>query len=181
MNWKGIAAVFALAGTGFAACVAGGSGNAEASTSASARAVLIDREGRRVGMAVLSEQENGVLISVEVAGLPAGSKGFHIHETGLCETPTFGSAGAHFNPSSQRHGMENPSGPHAGDLPNIRIGEDGTGELRFLNPYISLTGENALLDADGAALMIHAGPDDYYTDPAGDSGDRIACGVIERS
>lgn len=150
---------------------------------ARARAELHDREGRSVGMATLTGTEHGVRIEVHVNGLSAGRHGFHIHENGRCEPPDFASAGGHFNPTSQHHGMENPAGPHGGDLPNIVVGKDGNGALTTVNPYLSLgTGApNDLLRTGGTSVMIHAGPDDYFTDPAGDSGARIACGVVERT
>jgi Cu-Zn family superoxide dismutase len=148
-----------------------------------ARAELRDREGRSVGVANLTGTERGVRIEVQAAGLTPGRHGFHIHETGRCEPPDFGSAGGHFNPGAMHHGMENPMGPHGGDLPNVVAGADGRATLTTLNPYLSLgTGAtDDLLRAGGTAVMIHAGPDDYYTDPAGDSGARVVCGVIERA
>lgn len=147
-----------------------------------ARADLRDRDGRSVGMATLTGTEHGVRIEVQVTNLSAGRHGFHIHENGRCEPPDFSSAGGHFNPTSQRHGMENPSGPHGGDLPNIVADKDGNGSLTTVNPYLSLGAgaPNDLLRDGGTSVMIHAGPDDYFTDPAGDSGARIVCGVVER-
>lgn len=164
---------------GEAGAAASAAGAAEAAT---ARAELRDAEGRSVGMATLTGTEGGVRIEVSVSGLPEGRHGFHVHETGRCDPPDFTSAGGHFNPAGQRHGIESPEGPHAGDLPNIIVGADGSGSLTTVNPYLSLgTGaDNDLLREGGTALMVHAGPDDYITDPAGDSGGRIACGVIER-
>jgi Cu-Zn family superoxide dismutase len=151
-------------------------------TSGSARAELKDRDGNSVGVATLTATERGVLIQIQASGLSAGRHGYHIHETGRCDPPDFASAGGHFNPTAMKHGMENPAGPHGGDLPNLVIGEDGTGALTVLNPYVTLgTGAaDDILRVDGTSLMIHAGPDDYYTDPAGDSGARIACGVIKK-
>lgn len=188
MRRHGIGIGAVVLALGLAACTAdrpndaASDRTAEKSAARSAQATLIDRDGQAVGTARLSERENGVLIAIEVQGLPQGRLGYHIHAVGRCEPPAFQSAGGHFNPGDRQHGMENPSGVHAGDLPNLRVGADGTGKLTVLNPHVSLSGgPNALLDDDGAALMIHAGPDDYFTDPAGDSGDRIACGVIEPS
>lgn len=156
--------------------------NPLSSSPATARAELRDREGRAVGMASLTGTERGVRIEVQVAGLTPGRHGFHIHETGRCDPPDFASAGAHFNPGAMHHGMENPMGPHGGDLPNLVADEAGNATLTTLNPYLTLgTGAaDDLLRAGGTAVMIHAGPDDYFTDPAGDSGARIVCGVIER-
>jgi Cu-Zn family superoxide dismutase len=102
-----------------------------------------------------------------------------VHETGKCEPP-FKTAGGHFNPSGKKHGMKNPAGMHGGDMPNINVGADGKAKFQVLNDQISLkAGEkNSVLDADGSALVVHATSDDYSTDPAGNAGDRIACGVI---
>jgi Cu-Zn family superoxide dismutase len=147
-----------------------------------ARAVLRDSEGHSVGVANLTGTQRGVRIEVQASGLTPGRHGFHIHENGRCDPPDFASAGGHFNPGVMHHGMENPRGPHGGDLPNLVAGEDGTATLTTLNPYLTLgTGAaDDLLRASGTAVMIHAGPDDYFTDPAGDSGARVVCGVIER-
>jgi len=146
-------------------------------------AILQDAEGNAVGQATFTESDDGVLIQVEVQGLTvaeAGEHGIHIHTTGAC-TPDFQAAGGHFNPTGAQHGLENPSGPHAGDLPNMEIDADGNGAYEATAALVTLgAGENSLFDADGSALVIHAGTDDMVTDPAGDSGDRIACGVIEQ-
>jgi Cu-Zn family superoxide dismutase len=149
----------------------------------SARAELKDRDGKTVGTATMTEEARGVRIEIQAANLPAGRHGFHIHDAGRCEPPQFTSAGGHFNPGALKHGMENAAGPHGGDLPNLVIGADGTGSLTVLNPYITLAGGDSgasLFHPGGTALVIHAGPDDYYTDPAGNSGERIACGVITK-
>jgi Cu-Zn family superoxide dismutase len=148
-----------------------------------ARAELKDREGKTVGTAVLTEEARGVRIEIQAMNLPAGRHGFHIHDAGRCEPPQFTSAGGHFNPGALKHGMENPAGPHGGDLPNLVIGQGGTGSLTVLNPYITLADGDSgasLFHPGGTALVIHAGPDDYFTDPAGNSGERIACGVITK-
>ena len=140
---------------------------------------LMTADGANVGVATFVETATGVDISVEVSGLEAGEHGIHIHAVGLCEAPDFTSAGGHFNPFGAEHGFDNPNGPHAGDLPNLEIGEDGTGSLQYTNTLITLgEGEGSLFDEDGSALVIHAGMDDHTTDPAGDSGARVACGVI---
>jgi superoxide dismutase, Cu-Zn family len=142
---------------------------------------LRNAAGDRVGTARLTQEENGVRVEVEVSGLTPGRRGLHFHERGICEPPGFQSAGGHFRPHGRQHGMENPAGPHAGDLPNLVVGADGTGRLNVLNPYVTLRpGASTLLDADGTALVLHSGADDYRTDPAGDSGDRVACGVVSR-
>ncbi len=116
---------------------------------------------------------------MEVKGLPPGAKAVHVHAVGTCEGPQFTSAGDHFNPGKKEHGMMNPQGPHAGDLPNITIAADGSGRMESATDRIALgAGATSLFDADGSALVIHAAPDDFKTDPTGNSGSRIACGVI---
>ena len=117
-------------------------------------------------------------IAVDLTGLPAGEHGIHVHATGQCDAPAFTTAGGHFNPDSMQHGFENPQGPHHGDLRNVTVGDDGTAQQELTAP--AGTTLAALLDADGAALVVHATADDYRTDPSGNSGDRIACGVITR-
>jgi superoxide dismutase, Cu-Zn family len=138
-----------------------------------------DASGRVVGQAMLTEVSDGVRVVIEARGLPPGPKAVHIHEVGQCGPPDFSSAGGHFNPTGMKHGLENPEGPHAGDLPNIAIGPEGTGRLESTDDRITLgSAPTSLFDADGSALVIHARPDDFKTDPAGASGPRIACGVI---
>ena len=144
-------------------------------------AELRDAQGRPVGTATFSEVRGGVRVVLEMRGMPPGTKGVHIHETGRCEPPDFGSAGAHLNPDGQRHGLLNAAGPHAGDLPNITIGSNGVGRLETMNDRVTLRTRAALLDADGSALVVHAMPDDFTSDPAGGSGARVACGVIVTS
>lgn len=134
--------------------------------------------GEMVGEAKLTQTPSGVLIQATLTKLPPGEHGFHIHEVGKCEPP-FASAGGHFNPDKKDHGYLDPQGRHAGDLPNIYVPETGTLKADMLASQIVLqTGENTLLDRDGAALLVHAKPDDYQSQPSGDAGDRIACGVI---
>jgi superoxide dismutase, Cu-Zn family len=150
-------------------------------TAAEARTVLLNAQGDTVGTATLREVGETVRISVAVSGLPPGEKGIHIHQVGSCEPPSFESAGGHFAPQSRQHGFDNPAGPHAGDLRNLNVGADGTTRQELTTDLVTLRdGPNSLFDADGSALVIHAGPDDYRTDPSGQSGDRIACGVIRR-
>lgn len=143
-----------------------------------ANAVLKDASGKEVGKATLTNTPNGVLIGIELSAAPDGVHAFHIHAVGKCEPPDFKSAGPHFNPETTKHGLMNPDGPHAGDMPNFHVPAGGKLSLEVLNPAVSLSGESALLDEDGASLVLHAGPDDYKTDPAGNAGDRIACGVV---
>jgi len=143
-----------------------------------ASAVLRDASGKEVGAATLTVTPSGVLISLDLTAVPPGEHGFHVHTTGKCEPPDFKSAGPHFNPDQTKHGFMTPEGPHAGDLPNLHVPADGKLQVEVLEPNVTLSGEAPLLDADGSALVIHAGADDYKTDPAGNSGNRIACGVI---
>ncbi|HEY7648042.1 MAG TPA: superoxide dismutase family protein [Methylomirabilota bacterium] len=148
----------------------------------SAIAELKDARGRRVGQATFTGLSDGVRIVMEVRGLPPGLKAVHIHERGRCDPPAFTSAGDHFNPGKTQHGLQNPAGPHAGDLPNIQIDEDGNGRLETMTPRVTLSsGPTSILDDDGSALVVHGAPDDFKTDPTGNSGARIACGVITRS
>jgi len=148
--------------------------------SASAHAVLRDTDGKEVGRAALHETPHGVLVHLRLDGVAPGAHAFHVHETGRCEPP-FTSAGGHFNPAGRDHGLEAPGGYHAGDLPNLYVPESGALQVQVLARAVTLgTNETSLLDADGSALVVHAGPDDYETDPAGAAGDRIACGVVER-
>lgn len=143
-------------------------------------AELIDDKATPVGTAQVNQLEQGVQIVLAISGLPAGKHALHIHETGQCEPP-FESAGGHFNPTGAAHGWDNPDGPHAGDLPNIYVGEQAL-QVEYITDRVTLEdGENALLDDDGAAILIHEGQDDYRTDPAGAAGNRIACGVIQAS
>jgi Cu-Zn family superoxide dismutase len=144
-----------------------------------ATAELKNAPGEVVGTATLTEVSGGVRVVLTARGLPAGDKGVHIHGVGTCEPPAFTSAGAHFNLAGRHHGLLNPLGPHAGDLPNLRIEADGSGRLESLNDRITLgTGPTSLFDGDGSALVIHAAADDQRTDPTGNSGSRLACGVI---
>lgn len=142
-------------------------------------APLRDAEGRVMGMALFVQEAQGVRISVTVKGLTPGEHGIHIHAVGKCEPPDFLSAGPHFNPTNKKHGLNNPEGPHAGDLPNLVVGEDGSAVYEHITNLVTLTpGELSLFDEDGSSLVIHANPDDQITDPAGNSGARVLCGVI---
>ncbi|TQS72035.1 superoxide dismutase family protein [Ornithinibacillus gellani] len=146
------------------------------------RATLINREGAEVGTVDLQEGVEGVKITVEAQGLPPGLHGFHIHEKGACDPPEFKSAGEHFNPTEADHGFDHPKGPHAGDLLNLNVAADGTASAEFLNDMVTLRegAANSLLKEGGTSFVIHAKPDDYVSQPSGDAGDRIACGVIKQ-
>jgi Cu-Zn family superoxide dismutase len=145
----------------------------------SATATLKTAEGRTVGEAMLRETPNGVLVHLKLKGVPAGTRAFHMHTTGRCDAPSFESAGEHFNPEGAGHGFAAAKGPHAGDLPNLHIPASGELEVELLAARVTLgDGKTGLLDADGSALVLHAGPDDYSSDPAGNAGDRLACAVV---
>lgn len=153
-----------------------------AQTPQEAVAVFVDPQGQEIGKAVLTQTAGGVLIELDVMGVPAGEHGIHIHETGACNAADgFKSAGGHFEPGEHQHGYRAASGPHAGDMPNQFVGTDGKLRAHVLNPSVTLAdGPASLWDADGSALVVHAGPDDYTSQPAGNAGDRIACAVIEK-
>lgn len=144
-----------------------------------ARAELKNGKGEAAGTAVLTETPAGVLVHATLTGLSPGVHAFHIHDVGQCEGPDFKSAGGHFNPGGQHHGFANPQGPHAGDLPNIYVPESGKVEVEALARGVTLgPGPTGLFDANGSSLVVHQTADDYKTDPAGNAGARIACGVI---
>lgn len=142
---------------------------------AAAVAVLHDARGAEIGQATASEVEGGLRVTIEATGLPPGPHGAHVHAVGRCDPPDFASAGGHWNPLGAHHGMLDPQGPHMGDLPNLIVGADGRGTIGVNIPGATMAG---LLDADGSALVIHAGEDDQMTNPSGNSGARIACGVF---
>ncbi len=141
-------------------------------------AELIDQEGQTVGEVELRDTPHGALLHVRLHNLPSGAHAFHIHEAGVCEGD-FSSAGGHYNPEGVAHGIDDPDGMHAGDMPNIHVPETGELEIEVLNHQVSV--EQLLDEEDGTSIVIHEGPDDYISDPAGDAGPRIACGVIEAS
>jgi Cu-Zn family superoxide dismutase len=143
-----------------------------------ATAKLKDGKGKSVGTAKFEQTAHGVLISIDLHGLKAGTHAIHLHEVGKCDGPDFKSAGGHFNPMKKQHGFMTAEGPHAGDMPNIDVPANGKIKAELLAPEATL---DQLMDADGAALVVHAKPDDYKSQPAGDAGDRVACGVIEKS
>jgi superoxide dismutase, Cu-Zn family len=146
----------------------------------SGKATLKNADGKEVGSAELSQTPHGVLVRLTVKGVPAGEHAFHIHQTGKCEPP-FTTAGGHFNPGGKKHGVMAADGPHAGDMLNLHIPADGSLVVEVLNAAVTLEKDkpNSLHKPDGTALVVHAGKDDYKTDPTGDAGGRIACGVVQ--
>ena len=147
-----------------------------------AAATFLNLQGQRIGSATLTQTASGVLIDIEVSSIADGEHGFHIHETGVCDAADgFKSAGGHFEPAQHQHGYEAEQGSHAGDMPNQFAAAGGKLRAHVLNPNVTLAdGPASVLDADGSALVLHADPDDYRSQPAGNAGDRIACAVIEK-
>ena len=139
--------------------------------------MLRDLAGGRAGSATFTDTYAGVLVVATVSGVGLGTHAVHIHEAGKCDAP-FTSAGPHFNPTRRQHGYRNADGPHLGDLPNFDTPPAGRLTFEFLLAGVSLKGQHALLDGDGASIVVHSARDDYRTDPSGDSGSRIACGVL---
>ncbi|WP_068985925.1 MULTISPECIES: superoxide dismutase family protein [Lysinibacillus] len=152
-----------------------------ANSAQTATAKVIGKNNESYGNAYFQEEDNGVRVTLALSGLPSGTHGIHIHSVGKCEPPTFESAGPHFNPTSKEHGKDNPKGYHMGDLPNLEVGEDGSVDMNFLAEGLTLdkNAANSLLGGKGTSLVIHESEDDYKSDPAGNSGARIACGAIQ--
>ena len=149
---------------------------------ATASANLVDSEGRSFGQALLQQAPHGVLLKLDLKNATPGIHGLHLHDVGRCERPSFESAGGHFNPSNRQHGFMNPRGAHAGDLPNIEVPTTTQFSVEYFLPGVTIeAGPQSLTDNDGSSIVIHAGKDDYAADPAGESGDRLACGQIVRS
>jgi superoxide dismutase, Cu-Zn family len=140
---------------------------------------LARADGSWAGVVTISKRSDGIFLSLSADAQMAGTFGMHLHTVGKCQAPDFTSAGAHWNPGMKQHGRDNPMGAHGGDLPNVVAGADKKLTLEYKLPDIILEGEGGLLDADGAALIIHEKADDYMTDPSGNSGKRIICGVFK--
>jgi Cu-Zn family superoxide dismutase len=171
-----------LALLAFAACKRG-SGSAAAGPApagTSARVSMRSATGQPLGDLSLVQTANGVLVTGLLTNLPPGTHAFHVHTVGKC-TPTFDAAGGHFNPASKQHGFRNAMGQHAGDLPNVNVGADGTVRVEaFATAFDLGAAANGLFDADGSAIVVHQNADDYQTDPTGSAGSRIACGEVTR-
>ena len=140
---------------------------------------MLNADGDKLGTATLTEDAEGVSIKLKLEGVEPGWHGIHVHEFAKCEPPDFASAGNHFNPEDSEHGLMNPEGPHLGDLPNVEADGDGKIDVELELPEATLLdGKNSLTREDGTSLVLHDSPDDGYTQPSGDSGERIACGEI---
>ncbi len=145
----------------------------------SANADVRDRAGNVKAQASATQVGNSIRVSLNAANMPQGVYAAHVHMTGRCDAPDFTTAGGHWNPTNRQHGKDNPAGMHKGDLPNLLVGADGRGSLEYTITDASLVGgSTAMMDRDGADIVVHASPDDYRTDPSGNSGGRIACGVF---
>jgi Cu-Zn family superoxide dismutase len=144
-----------------------------------ATAELRNAAGERVGVATFTRNDAGATLAVSVGGLSPGEHGIHLHQNGDCTPPDFAGAGDHFNPSKRQHGLSNPEGPHAGDLPNLLVEPDGSADASLpIAPELLGTGDRSIVSPQPGALVIHARPDDQRTDPSGNSGDRVVCGVV---
>jgi Cu-Zn family superoxide dismutase len=147
----------------------------------SAHADIVNAQGQNIGTAKIVPAKKGVKIEVNVSQLGPGKHGIHIHAVGKCDGPTFTTAGGHLNPDTKKHGKDSPEGPHAGDLLNLEVKADGTAKATLLDTMVTLgDGPNSLFHEGGAAIVIHEKEDDYKTDPTGNSGARIGCGVIQK-
>ncbi|WP_448503218.1 superoxide dismutase family protein [Sphingomonas sp.] len=152
-----------------------GADNATASSMGGAVAELATADGSPAGRVTATDTPQGIALALTAQGLEAGERGVHVHATGRCDPPDFQTAGAHWNPLERQHGLENPRGAHAGDMPNLTVAADGKGSASYTLSDATVA---AMLEGDGSAFIIHAAADDQRTDPSGDSGDRIACGVF---
>jgi superoxide dismutase, Cu-Zn family len=138
-----------------------------------------DASGKELGSLTLSEIAGKIAVAGRLTGLPPGEHAIHLHSAGRCDPPKFEGAGDHWNPTNAAHGTRNPKGPHLGDLPNLTVGRDSSTPVQATSPGGTLRGQNPLLDSDGASVVVHAKADDYRSQPSGNSGDKIACGVVE--
>ena len=146
-----------------------------------ASAELRNSQGDKVGSATLVEGPQGVKITLEASNVPQGRHAFHIHTVGQCEPPAFTPAGGHFTPHGKKHGLMSPEGPHAGDLPNLVVGPDGAARVEVYAAHVTLgSGTHSLFHPGGTAVIVHADPDDEKSDPTGNAGGRIACGIVTR-
>ena len=145
----------------------------------SEKIALKNASGESVGTATLSAKGDGTQIKLDVHGLAAGEHAIHIHQNAKCEAPDFTSAGPHFNPEHKQHGLDNPNGPHAGDMPNFTVGKNGKAKTTVVDPRVKLT-DDSLYANGGTALVIHEKADDLKSDPAGNAGKRVACGTITK-
>ncbi|MBA3496221.1 MAG: superoxide dismutase family protein [Gemmatimonadales bacterium] len=151
-------------------------------TATQASASMRSAAGRNLGQLLLTAGQQGITIRGRLTGLPGGVHAIHLHAAGRCDPPKFESAGDHWNPTNRQHGTESAQGPHLGDLPNLDVSQDGSVAVQAAIPGVTLRGgDTQVLDGDGAAVVVHARPDDYKSQPSGDAGDRIACGVVTGS
>jgi Cu-Zn family superoxide dismutase len=179
----GIIAIQACSGAGDSAAgdttpAESAAARADSAPTPGATAPVRNAAGRELGTLTLADSaQSGIRVTGRLTGLPPGEHGIHIHMVGQCQPP-FESAGAHWNPTSRQHGTQNPQGPHLGDMLNITVGADSSVNVSLTTTGGSLRSANGLMDADGASIVVHTRADDYRTDPSGNSGDRIACGVV---
>lgn len=164
-----------------AIALAGCQTTAETSDGSLGTAILQSADGSTVGSATLVETGEGVTVEARLTGISPGNHAVHLHMTGACQAPDFTSAGGHLNPGNNEHGKLNPKGAHLGDLPNAEIAANGTGSISKLLPGARSEVLAHIFDADGTAIIVHAGPDDYKSDPTGNAGGRVACGVFSAS